>query len=210
VGEGVRRCRCSCCIAAAGAVAAASATATPTPTIVCLSFSHPRSQPVLVHIHSNARHGCCCTCLPLGPHTALSVCAHPRLSTPASFVCAHRHPRLSVCPVSSTCAHTGHHAFTSALALVCMRLCLCLLICGPCSCWLALVSHAHSCLLVCICLPVVMCWAGLEALSQPSPALTRAPSGLRPGLRSQKPEPGAQAWASTHGGLAPLSSIGKV
>ena len=42
-----------------------------------------------------------------------------------------------------------------------------------------------------------------------SPALTRAPSGLRPGLRSQKPEPAAQAWASTYGNLVALSSIGK-
>jgi hypothetical protein len=100
VGEGVRRRRCSCCIAAAGAVAAAaSAAATPTPATVCPSFAHPRSQPVLVRVHSHARHGCCRTRLPLGPHSALSVCARPRLSAPASFVCAHRRPRSSVRPV---------------------------------------------------------------------------------------------------------------
>ena len=126
VWEGVCHCHCSCCIAATGAVAAASAAAsaaaTPTPAIVCPSFAHPHSQPVLVHIHSHVHHGCCCTRLPLGPHSVLSICAHPRLSAPTSFVCAHCRPRSSVCPVSSTCAHTSHCAFVPAFAHSCSSL----------------------------------------------------------------------------------------
>ena len=122
VGEGVCRRHYSCCIAAAGAVAAASATATPTPTIVCLSFAHPRSQPILIRVHSHVRHGCCCTRLPLGLHSVLSICACPCLSTPTLFVCAHHRPCSSVCPMSSTCAHTGHCAFTLVFTHSCSSL----------------------------------------------------------------------------------------
>ena len=89
VGVGVCHHRCSCCIAAA----------TPTPTIICPSFAHPHSQPILIHVHSHAHHGCCRTHLPLGPHSTLSVCPRPHLSTPASFVCAHHHPHSSVHPI---------------------------------------------------------------------------------------------------------------
>ena len=42
-------------------------------------------QPTLfVHAH----YGCCCTCLSLCQRSALSVCAHPHLSTSALFLCA--------------------------------------------------------------------------------------------------------------------------